>query len=102
MRNLVFLPSLPPPQKKNSISGRNSEACRLLSPSQFLDLMLNTLFSKRTSHKSMCFRKDLFVIYGHLPLETYQQVNKVYESQYVEYFEMYLISVSDNKPAVST
>jgi len=50
----------------------------------------------------MCFRKDLFVIYGHLRLETYQQVNKVYESQYVEYFEMYLISASDNKSAVPT
>jgi len=50
----------------------------------------------------MCFRKELFVIYGHLPLETYQQLNKVYENQHGEYFEMYLISASDNKSAFST
>jgi hypothetical protein len=50
----------------------------------------------------MCFRKDLFVIYGYLPLETYQQVNRVYGNQYVEYFKMYLMSVSDNKSVVST
>ena len=57
---------LPPQKNICSKSGRISEACRLLSPSQFLDLILNTFFSKGTFHKSMCFRKDLFVIYGHL------------------------------------
>ena len=50
----------------------------------------------------MCFRKDLFVIYGYLPLEAYPQVNRVYENQDVEYFGMYLMSVSDNKSVIST